>query len=60
MSRSSSISSIVQSRQLQNILIKHAVPFAGNDRGPPVFYGPYDSPDENYNDWPAAARQYIS
>lgn len=37
--------------------IKHGIPFAGNDRGPTVFYGPYDSPDENYNDWPAAVIQ---
>lgn len=34
--------------------IKHGIPFARNDRGCTVFYGPYDSPDENYNDWPAA------
>ncbi|KAH8901377.1 FMN-linked oxidoreductase [Thozetella sp. PMI_491] len=33
--------------------IQAGVPFAGNDRGESVNYGPYDSPDENYNDWPA-------
>lgn len=34
--------------------IKHGIPFARNDRGSNVFYGPYNSPDENYNDWSAA------
>lgn len=32
----------------------HGVPFAGNDRGNTVHYGPYQTVDENYNDWPAA------
>ncbi|KAL4956374.1 hypothetical protein BDW69DRAFT_192499 [Aspergillus filifer] len=35
--------------------IKHGVPFTANDRGNTVYYGPYATPDENYNDWPAAA-----
>ncbi|RDW63059.1 uncharacterized protein DSM5745_10170 [Aspergillus mulundensis] len=34
--------------------IKHGIPFAHNDRGSVVHYGPYRTPDENYNDWPAA------
>ncbi|KAI7773115.1 12-oxophytodienoate reductase [Diaporthe eres] len=37
--------------------IKHVIPFARNDRGSSVFYGPYDKVDENYNDWPAAVIQ---
>lgn len=28
--------------------------FAENNRGESVFYGPYKTPDENYNDWPEA------
>jgi hypothetical protein len=34
--------------------IKKGVPFATNDRGDSVYYGPYRVPDENYNDWPIA------
>lgn len=34
--------------------IRHGVPFSENDRGNDVYYGPYQTPDENYNDWPAA------
>ncbi|EQB51690.1 NADH:flavin oxidoreductase/NADH oxidase [Colletotrichum gloeosporioides Cg-14] len=34
--------------------IMHGVPFAGNDRGSTVHYGPYQTVDENYNDWPTA------
>ncbi|KAH8767476.1 hypothetical protein F5883DRAFT_671114 [Diaporthe sp. PMI_573] len=37
--------------------IKHGIPFAGNDRDATVFYGPFNSPDENYNDWPSAMIQ---
>ncbi|OJJ36097.1 hypothetical protein ASPWEDRAFT_111961 [Aspergillus wentii DTO 134E9] len=35
--------------------IKNGLPFAVNDRGGMVNYGPYTTPDENYNDWPAAS-----
>ncbi|KAF4964265.1 hypothetical protein FSARC_7819 [Fusarium sarcochroum] len=35
--------------------IAHGIPFAENDRGPTVYYGPGKTADENYNDWPAAA-----
>ncbi|RAH76998.1 FMN-linked oxidoreductase [Aspergillus japonicus CBS 114.51] len=35
--------------------IKNGIPFAHNDRGKTVHYGPYRTPDENYNDWPAAS-----
>ncbi|KAJ4249769.1 hypothetical protein NW762_012111 [Fusarium torreyae] len=35
--------------------IAQGVPFAKNDRGPNVYYGPGETADENYNDWPAAA-----
>ncbi|KAK1146952.1 hypothetical protein N8T08_002279 [Aspergillus melleus] len=31
------------------------IPFAENDRGKTVNYGPYTKPDENYNDWPYAS-----
>ncbi|KAL0933850.1 nadh:flavin oxidoreductase nadh oxidase [Colletotrichum truncatum] len=34
--------------------IRHGIAFAENDRGSNVFYGPYQTADENYNDWPAA------
>ncbi|KAI1243823.1 hypothetical protein MGN70_013689 [Eutypa lata] len=34
--------------------IQHGIPFAQNDRGNDIYYGPYETPDENYNDWPAA------
>ncbi|KEF59305.1 uncharacterized protein A1O9_04149 [Exophiala aquamarina CBS 119918] len=34
--------------------IRKGVPFANNDRGDFVYYGPYRVPDENYNDWPVA------
>ncbi|KAI9147453.1 Aldolase-type TIM barrel [Paramyrothecium foliicola] len=34
--------------------IKHGIPFAINDRGKNVNYGPFRDPNENYNDWPAA------
>ncbi|KAL4904753.1 hypothetical protein BDW74DRAFT_185346 [Aspergillus multicolor] len=34
--------------------IEYGIPFAQNDRGSVVYYGPYKTPDENYNDWPAA------
>ncbi|GKZ21727.1 hypothetical protein AbraIFM66951_003797 [Aspergillus brasiliensis] len=34
--------------------IRNGIPFAGNDRGGFVNYGPYKCPDENYNDWPHA------
>ncbi|KAI0131939.1 hypothetical protein BJ170DRAFT_679837 [Xylariales sp. AK1849] len=32
--------------------IREGIPFATNDRGDVVYYGPYKSPNENYNDWP--------
>ncbi|OJJ55009.1 hypothetical protein ASPSYDRAFT_93033 [Aspergillus sydowii CBS 593.65] len=35
--------------------IRHGIPLAENDRGNNVHYGPYKTPDENYNDWPSAA-----
>ncbi|KAH6652253.1 hypothetical protein BKA67DRAFT_637862 [Truncatella angustata] len=35
--------------------IKNNIPLALNDRGSTVHYGPYNTPDENYNDWPRAA-----
>lgn len=31
--------------------IKNNIPLALNDRGPTVYYGPFKTPDENYNDW---------
>ncbi|KAJ4381622.1 hypothetical protein N0V86_002986 [Didymella sp. IMI 355093] len=34
--------------------IKKGVPFAENDRGGKVNYGPYGDVKENYNDWPTA------
>ncbi|KAK1657431.1 hypothetical protein BDP55DRAFT_699009 [Colletotrichum godetiae] len=34
--------------------IRHSIAFAENNRGNKVFYGPYRTPDENYNDWPVA------
>ncbi|KAE8151966.1 hypothetical protein BDV25DRAFT_128353 [Aspergillus avenaceus] len=34
--------------------IKTGVPFAVNDRGGFVNYGPFARPEENYNDWPRA------
>ncbi|KAI1627834.1 hypothetical protein EDD37DRAFT_606620 [Exophiala viscosa] len=34
--------------------IRKGVPFAKNDRDDSVYYGPYNTPDENYNDWPKA------
>ncbi|KAK5028951.1 hypothetical protein LTS07_006333 [Exophiala sideris] len=34
--------------------IRKGVPFAKNDRGGSVYYGPYRTPDKNYNDWPSA------
>ncbi|KAF6829018.1 hypothetical protein CMUS01_08347 [Colletotrichum musicola] len=34
--------------------IRHGIPFAQNDRGNSVHYGPYTNPGENYNDWPVA------
>ncbi|TDZ15094.1 Flavin oxidoreductase hxnT [Colletotrichum orbiculare MAFF 240422] len=37
--------------------IRRGIPFAGNDRGDAVYYGPYQTPDENYNDWPAAVSE---
>ncbi|KAF7528572.1 hypothetical protein PCG10_000417 [Penicillium crustosum] len=30
------------------------IPLASNDRGGMVNYGPYQDPNENYNDWPRA------
>ncbi|KAH7112103.1 hypothetical protein B0J11DRAFT_542664 [Dendryphion nanum] len=35
--------------------IRRNVPFATNSRGDHVLYGPYETPDENYNDWPSAS-----
>ncbi|KAF4332898.1 flavo nadh-dependent oxidoreductase [Fusarium beomiforme] len=35
--------------------IRHGLPLAKNDRGSGVYYGPGRTPDENYNDWPAAS-----
>lgn len=35
--------------------VKKRVPFATNDRGGRVNYGPYKHPNEFYNDWPCAA-----
>ncbi|KAF1976296.1 FMN-linked oxidoreductase [Bimuria novae-zelandiae CBS 107.79] len=37
--------------------IRRKIPFATNDRGTQVSYGPYEDPNENYNDWPYAARE---
>ncbi|KAL2214448.1 FMN-linked oxidoreductase [Sarocladium strictum] len=34
--------------------LQKGIAFAENDRDSTVFYGPYETPDENYNDWPAA------
>lgn len=34
--------------------VRDDIPLTTNDRGSSVAYGPYESPDENYNDWPAA------
>ncbi|KAL2832770.1 hypothetical protein BJY01DRAFT_253745 [Aspergillus pseudoustus] len=34
--------------------LKKGVQLAGKDRGGWVYYGPYDTVDEGYNDWPAA------
>lgn len=34
--------------------IRHGIPFAENDRSNAIFYGPYQTSDEDYNDWPAA------
>jgi len=42
------------SRQDVITRIKKGIPFAKNDRGDSVYYGPYRTPDENYNDWPTA------
>ncbi|EWG54451.1 hypothetical protein FVEG_12667 [Fusarium verticillioides 7600] len=35
--------------------IAHGIPLAENDRGPWVFYGLEETPDEGYNDWPVAS-----
>ncbi|KAE8411374.1 hypothetical protein BDV36DRAFT_288811 [Aspergillus pseudocaelatus] len=37
--------------------IRKGIPFAGNDRGKTVNYGPVQYIDENYNDWPFAEQQ---
>lgn len=37
--------------------IRHGIPFAENDRGNVIFYGPYQTPDEGYNDWPTGLRK---
>ncbi|KAE8131452.1 hypothetical protein BDV38DRAFT_288698 [Aspergillus pseudotamarii] len=34
--------------------IRHGIPLSGNTRDNTVHYGPYKTPDENYNDWPSA------
>jgi 2,4-dienoyl-CoA reductase-like NADH-dependent reductase (Old Yellow Enzyme family) len=34
--------------------VKNGIAFATNDRGIQVNYGPYDDPNENYNDWSSA------
>ncbi|KAL2826133.1 hypothetical protein BDW59DRAFT_161259 [Aspergillus cavernicola] len=34
--------------------IKNGVPLAINDRGGDLYYGPYKTVDEGYNDWPCA------
>ncbi|KAJ5578458.1 Aldolase-type TIM barrel [Penicillium hispanicum] len=34
--------------------VQNGIPLASNDRGGMVNYGPYQHPDENYNDWPRA------
>lgn len=34
--------------------VKNGIPLAGNDRGGRVNYGPYETVDEFYNDWPRA------
>jgi 2,4-dienoyl-CoA reductase-like NADH-dependent reductase (Old Yellow Enzyme family) len=41
---------------LQDIItrIEHSVPFAVNDKGGKVNYGPFRTPDEYYTDWPTA------
>ncbi|KAJ4288965.1 hypothetical protein N0V90_011307 [Kalmusia sp. IMI 367209] len=36
--------------------IKRDIPFATNDRGAHVSYGPYKDPNENYNDWSYVAK----
>ncbi|KAH7014587.1 uncharacterized protein B0I36DRAFT_255799 [Microdochium trichocladiopsis] len=36
--------------------IRHGVPLATNGRGSSVAYGPFETPDENYNDWPVATE----
>lgn len=36
--------------------IKKGIDFAVNDRGGKVNYGPYDTVDEGYNDWPTAVQ----
>ncbi|KAK1538864.1 uncharacterized protein CCOS01_00178 [Colletotrichum costaricense] len=35
--------------------IQHSIPFAENNRGNNVHYGPFEEPNQNYNDWPIAA-----
>ncbi|KAK1671008.1 hypothetical protein BDP55DRAFT_697139 [Colletotrichum godetiae] len=34
--------------------IQHGIPFAENDRGTNVHYGPFEKPSQKYNDWPVA------
>lgn len=34
--------------------VKNVIPLAGNNRGRRVNYGPYETVDEYYNDWPWA------
>lgn len=36
--------------------IKQGIDFAVNDRGGKVNYGPYETVDEDYNDWPTAIQ----
>ncbi|XRM43763.1 hypothetical protein ABZX51_006921 [Aspergillus tubingensis] len=37
--------------------IKKGVPLASNTRGGKVNYGPFQDPNENYNDWPSFGRE---
>ncbi|GLA30949.1 hypothetical protein AnigIFM63326_009384 [Aspergillus niger] len=37
--------------------IKKGVPFALNTRGGKVNYGPFQDPNENYNDWPSSEQE---
>lgn len=37
--------------------IKKGAPLASNTRGGKVNYGPFQDPNENYNDWPSFGRE---